>query len=40
MQSIRLLLVESVAGIGNPDFLTPNNYGSPRTVRLAANWTF
>jgi carboxypeptidase family protein/TonB-dependent receptor-like protein len=32
--------VESIAGIGNPDFLTPNNYGAPRTVRLAVNWTF
>ena len=32
--------VESVAGIADPDFLTPNNYGAPRTMRLALNWSF
>ncbi|HEV8335792.1 MAG TPA: TonB-dependent receptor [Candidatus Polarisedimenticolia bacterium] len=32
--------VESTAGVGNPDFLTPSAYGAPRAIRLAANWTF
>jgi len=32
--------VESIAGIANPDYLTPNDYGAPRTMRLAVNWSF
>jgi hypothetical protein len=32
--------VESIAGITNPDFLTPNDFGPPRTMRLSANWSF
>lgn len=32
--------VESIAGISNPDYLTPSDYGAPRTMRLAVNWTF
>ena len=32
--------VESVAGIVNPDFLTPNDFGPPRTMRLSVNWSF
>jgi outer membrane receptor for ferrienterochelin and colicin len=32
--------VESIAGIANPDYLTPNFYGAPRTMRLAVNWSF
>ncbi len=32
--------VESLAGITNPDFLTPTSYGAPRTMRLTASWSF
>lgn len=32
--------VESIAGISNPDYLTPSDYGAPRTMRLAVNWSF
>jgi len=32
--------VESIAGITDPDFLTPNDYGPPRTMRLSVNWSF
>ncbi|MCI0407177.1 MAG: hypothetical protein L0191_01220, partial [Acidobacteria bacterium] len=32
--------VESIAGIADPDFLTPNDFGPPRTMRLAVNWSF
>jgi hypothetical protein len=32
--------VESTAGIADPDFLTPNDFGPPRTIRLSANWSF
>ena len=32
--------VESTAGVGDPDFLIPQNFGPPRTMRLAASWSF
>ncbi len=32
--------VESIAGIADPDFLTPNDYGPPRTMTLSVNWSF
>jgi hypothetical protein len=32
--------VESIAGITDPDFLTPNDFGPPRTMRLSVNWSF
>jgi hypothetical protein len=32
--------VESIAGIKNPDFLAPNDYGPPRTMRMSVNWSF
>ena len=32
--------VESIAGISNPDFLTPRDFGPPRTMRLSASWSF
>jgi hypothetical protein len=32
--------VESIAGIADPDFLTPNDFGPPRTMRLSVNWSF
>jgi hypothetical protein len=31
---------ESIAGIRNPDFLTPSAFGAPRTMRLAVSWSF
>ncbi len=32
--------VESIAGILDPDYLTPNSYGVPRTMRVSLNWSF
>jgi hypothetical protein len=32
--------VESIAGIADPDFLTPNDFGPPRTMTLSVNWSF
>jgi hypothetical protein len=32
--------IELTAGVTDPDFLQPLTYQAPRTIRLAARWSF